>query len=140
MDNKLIIQIKNDFSELGRVVQLFHDFSKQNRLPIKIINAVDLVFDEIINNIISYGYDDQNEHKIDICIFIKDGILNLQIEDNARQFNPLETVETDTKSSIEERKIGGLGLHFLKNMMDEISYKYINKRNCLIMKKKIMEN
>ena len=139
MDNKLIIRIKNDISELGRVVQLFHDFSVQNRLPIKISNAVDLVLDEIVNNIISYGYDDQNEHQIDIFVFIENGMLNLQIEDDARRFNPLGNAETDTSSSMEERKIGGLGLHFIRNMMDEISYKYINKKNCLIMKKQITE-
>lgn len=140
MDNQLIIRIKNEFSELEKVVQRFDFFSKQNRLPIKIKNAVELVLDEIINNIITYGYDDQKKHDIDIKIFIKNEMLNLQIEDDARQFNPLSYTEPDTKNSIEEREIGGLGLHFLKNMMDETIYKYDNKKNILIMRKQIKES
>lgn len=140
MDNQLIIRIKNDLSELEKIVQQFDDFSRQNRLPVKIKNAVDLVIDEIINNVITYGYNDEEEHYIDIRIFIKDEMLNLQIEDDARKFNPLSYTEPDTKNSIEEREIGGLGLHFLNNMMDESIYKYINKKNILIMRKKIKES
>jgi anti-sigma regulatory factor (Ser/Thr protein kinase) len=140
MDNQLIIRIKNDLSELEKIVQQFDIFSTQNRLPVKIKNAVDLVIDEIINNIITYGYDDDEEHYIDVTIFIKDEMLNLEIEDDARKFNPLNETEPDTESSIEKREIGGLGLHFLKNMMDEVVYKYINKKNNLIMRKQIKES
>jgi anti-sigma regulatory factor (Ser/Thr protein kinase) len=140
MDNQLIIRIKNDLSELEKIVQQFDVFSTQNRLPVKIKNAVDLVIDEIINNIITYGYVDDEEHYIDIRIFIKNEILNLQIEDDARKFNPLIETAPDTESLIEKREIGGLGLHFLKNMMDEVIYKYINKKNNLIMRKQIKES
>ena len=140
MDNQLIILIKNNLSELEKVVQLFDVFSKQNGLPIKIKHSADLVIDEVINNIITYGYADENEHDIDIKIFIKDEILNLQIVDDARKFNPLNNNEADTKSSIEERAIGGLGLHFIKKMMDEAIYKYENRKNILIMRKQIKES
>jgi anti-sigma regulatory factor (Ser/Thr protein kinase) len=140
MDNQLIIRIKNDLSELEKIIQQFDVFSAQNRLPVKIKNAVDLVIDEIINNIITYGYDDDEEHYIDVTIFIKDEMLNLEIEDDAGKFNPLNETEPDTESSIEKREIGGLGLHFLKNMMDEVIYKYINKKNNLNMRKQIKES
>jgi anti-sigma regulatory factor (Ser/Thr protein kinase) len=140
MDNQLIIRIKNDLSELERIVHQFDVFGKQNRLPIKIKHSADLVIDEVINNIITYGYDDEKEHDIDIKIFIKDEILNLQIEDDARKFNPLNDNEADTKSSIEEREIGGLGRHFVKEMMDEAIYKYENRKNILIMRKQIKES
>lgn len=140
MDNQLIIRIKNNLSELEKVVQQFDVFSRQNGLPIKIKHAADLVIDEVINNIITYGYADEKEHDIDIKIFIKDEILNLQIEDDARKFNPLNNNEADTKSSIEEREIGGLGLHFIKKMMDEAIYKYENSKNILIMRKQIKES
>ena len=66
--------------------------------------------------------------------------MNLQIVDDARKFNPLNNNEADTKSSIEERAIGGLGLHFIKKMMDEAIYKYENRKNILIMRKQIKES
>ena len=50
-----------------------------------------------------------------------------------------DVLTKETKSTIENRKIGGLGLHFVKNMMDNISYDYVNNKNCLTLKKKIRE-
>lgn len=139
LDKKLSIRIKNDLSELERVVQLFHQFSRKNKLPIKISNSIDLVLDEILNNIISYGYNDQKEHEIDIQLSISDGQLILQIEDDGREFNPLDISEADRESPMEEREIGGLGIHLIRNAMDEVYYIYKNKKNYLIMKKKIEE-
>ncbi len=136
---KISIQIKNDLSELGRVNQLYQQFSRKNNLPIKVSNSVDLVLDEILNNIISYGYNDQIEHEIDIQLSISDGQFILQIEDDGREFNPLEITEADTESSMDDRAIGGLGILLIKNAMDEVHYIYKNKKNCLIMKKKIEE-
>jgi len=139
LENELIICIKNDHSELGRVVQLFQEFCRGKKIPKKIANSIDLVLDEILNNIISYGYDDQNEHEIDIQLSISDGQLILQIEDDGVEFNPTEIAEADTKSSIEDRAIGGLGIHLIRNAMDEVHYSYKSKKNCLTMKKKIEE-
>ncbi len=63
----------------------------------------------------------------------------LIIEDDGREFNQLEIGEADTKSSMEDRAIGGLGIHLIRNAMDEAHYIYKNKKNCLTMKKIIKE-
>jgi anti-sigma regulatory factor (Ser/Thr protein kinase) len=140
MENKLTLRIKNDFSEIEALAQAVNDFIKKLQLPVKIGNSIDLALDEILNNIILYGYEDKNQHFIDILISLEDDYIVLEIRDDGREFNPLDIPEPDTESGMDERPIGGLGLHLIRNMMDEIQYTYENKKNCLIMKKKIKEN
>ncbi len=139
MERNLNITIRNDISELTRVNQLFNDFYASLQLPAKVTNSLDIAIDEILSNIIKYGYDDQRTHEIVIRMSIKDQELTLEIEDDARPFNPLTVAEADTKSSIDERRIGGLGLHLVRSMMDDVSYRYTNERNCLAMRKTIKE-
>jgi anti-sigma regulatory factor (Ser/Thr protein kinase) len=137
--NELSIQIKNDLSELGKVVQFLQEFCMEKKIPNMIANSIDLVLDEILNNIISYGYVDQKEHEIDIQLSIVERQLVLKIEDDGREFNPLEITEVDRTSSMEDREIGGLGIHLIRNAMDEVRHIYKNKKNYLVMKKNIEE-
>lgn len=139
MDDKSVIRIKNQVSEIAKVSHKFNDFSTQHQLPKKISHEFDLALDEILNNIITYGYRDQNEHEIKIEIHYTGTLLILIIEDDGRKFNPLDIPEPDTKSSIEERRVGGLGIHLIRKAMDDITYKYENKKNNLTMIKNIRE-
>jgi anti-sigma regulatory factor (Ser/Thr protein kinase) len=132
---KLYIRINNQISEIAHVSQSFNDFSIQNKLPGKISHALDLALDEVLNNIIKYGFDDKNKHDINIEIDVSKNHIKLKIEDDGQQFNPLEVPEADTKSSIEERPIGGLGIHLVRNLMDDVQYKYENNKNCITMRK-----
>lgn len=139
MEDKLTFRIKNDLSELGKVSRAVDEFNQAHRLPLKTANAVSLALDEIITNIISYGYEDQENHFIGIRISLQDEQVLIEVEDDGREFNPLTIPEADTESSIEERPIGGLGVHLVRNLMDELKYTYQNKKNCLLMKKKLKE-
>jgi len=139
MNDKSFIRINNEISEIDKVSQIFNHISIQNQLPKKINHAFDLVLDEILNNIITYGYDDQNEHEINIEIQLSDTQVTVIIEDDGREFNPLSAPDADTRSSIEGRRIGGLGIHLIKNTMDDIHYKYENNKNCLMIVKNIRE-
>ena len=63
--------------------------------------------------------------------------MNIRIEDNAKEFNPVEVPEPDTHLPLEDREIGGLGIFFAKNLMDDIKYERKNSRNILILKKSL---
>jgi len=139
MKKKFYIKIKNEISEMAKIVPLLHDYCDKNRLSQKTTNSVDLVLDEIINNIISYGYDDEEPHHIEIYLWIENDKLHLIIEDDAKEFNPLELSGVDTESSIDNRKIGGTGLYLVHTMMDELQYTYLNNKNRLTLKKQIEE-
>ena len=137
MDDRLFIQIKNRKSEIARVSQSFKHLATSQNLPVNVVNAIDLALDELLNNIISYGYEDRNEHEISIVLSLSENQIILTVIDDGREFNPLDIPSADTKSSLQERSIGGLGIHLVKNVMDEIDYKYENNKNYLMMKKDI---
>lgn len=83
--------------------------------------AFRLVADEVCTNIIHYGYG-EGGGPITLS-FDRDGrAMTLTVGDNGTPFDPEDAPAPDTTSSWEERKIGGLGLHLVKAMMDEVHY------------------
>ena len=65
-------------------------------------------------------------------------MITMCIEDDAKEFNPLNIPEPDhLDKPLEHRRIGGLGIHFVKKIMDKIEYKRNNNKNILILTKNI---
>lgn len=63
--------------------------------------------------------------------------MTAEVEDDGRPFNPLEAPEPDLAAPVEERKVGGLGIHLIRNMMDHLEYRRLQGTNLLVMKKKV---
>ena len=98
---------------------------------------VNLVFDEILTNIISYAYQDDAPHEIVIGVELTPTTLVVNIEDDGIPFNPFAREEPDTSLSIEERDVGGLGIHLVKNVMDEATYHRRQDANLLVLSKNL---
>ena len=84
---------------------------------------MNIALDELLNNIISYGYNDKDVHEIEIKIELRSERLIIIINDDGIPFNPFIADAPDMKTSVEEKSIGGLGIHIVKNLMDECDYK-----------------
>ncbi|MFT7073267.1 MAG: PAS domain S-box-containing protein [Patiriisocius sp.] len=115
--------IKNDLKEIVAAIEWVEAFSLENKVPFKIIQKINIAFDELLNNIISYGYKDDNLHEIEIEIELRSERLIIIISDDGSPFNPFNDDPPNTMLSVEERMIGGLGIHIVKNLMDEYEYK-----------------
>jgi len=139
MKKQFSIIIKNKLSEIGRVVGFFEKFQEFHNLAKDVVNAVQVALDEMISNIILYAYEGKEEHEIFIKVRMTDAAVILQIRDDGKKFNPFSSTQTkaDIQSSIEERPIGGLGVHLVTSLMDSCEYNYRDKQNCLIMKKNL---
>jgi anti-sigma regulatory factor (Ser/Thr protein kinase) len=94
-----------------------------------------MALDELLSNVISYGYQDSGEHKIRIKFSFESNILTIIIQDDGQPFDPTQIETPDLESSVEDRKIGGLGIHIVRNMMDEFSYERIDNKNVITLKK-----
>jgi sigma-B regulation protein RsbU (phosphoserine phosphatase) len=130
------LTIKNQLTEIDRVNEIFNEVCEQNGVLNTVYRKFNIAFDEIINNIVSYGYNDKKEHEIKITINITEDHLVVSIEDDAIAFNPLNLASPDTDASIEDREIGGLGVHMVKKLMDNVSYKRYIKKNLTTLYKK----
>ncbi len=87
------------------------------------------------NNVISYGFNDEQRHFIDISLELTANSLTVSITDDGVPFNPLAEAAPDTTLSIEDRQIGGLGIHIVINMVDDISYQRTADKNVLTLTK-----
>ena len=95
-----------------------------------------LALEELVTNSIKYGYDDQTEHVIQVEVELGPDGMTMVVEDDGHPFNPLEQMEPDTNLPIEERPIGGLGLHLLRKLSDRMEYVWKNGRNRVTLQKK----
>jgi sigma-B regulation protein RsbU (phosphoserine phosphatase) len=117
------LEIDSALPEINTVIGVFEEFSEKAGIPMPVAMKVNLVFDELLNNIISYAFPEGGEHKVRIHAEKSADRLLIIIEDDGMPFNPFAQSEVDTSQSLEERQIGGLGIHLVKNVMDDFSYK-----------------
>lgn len=117
------------------------DFARGLGLGEKVVFYLTLVLDELITNIQSYGYLDLREHfiHVDLSMCEKTHILTIRITDDARAFNILEAPDPELDLPLEERikPVGGMGIHLVKQKMDDISYSRVDDHNVLVLRKKI---
>jgi serine/threonine-protein kinase RsbW len=137
--NKVSFKLKSKLSELDTLCQNLERFGRSIGLSPKYIFEANLALDELFTNIISYGFEDKNEHVIKITISYQNDDLVFSIEDDGVPFNPTKTKAPDLECTIEECRIGGLGIHLAKNLMDEVCYQRCKNKNILILKKNIKE-
>ncbi len=100
--------------------------------PSEWIQNVNLALDELITNIVSYGFP-KNTAKKDIKLTVtqlENESVKIELIDEGVEFNPFkEAKEPDVEASVEERKIGGLGIFFVKNLIDETYYERRDGKN-----------
>lgn len=137
INEDITLELKNDLSELGRLTQAITDYCESSGLSQQILFALNLSLEEVVANVMSYGYEDDQEHLIVIRISCTDGGLHIEVEDDGIAFNPLEQKPPDIDAPIEERPIGGLGIHLVRHYMDALEYRRDNERNILSMKKSL---
>lgn len=132
--NKKKIIIENNIDELHTINKELEKLKDKWNIGTKQFFNINLVIEEIITNIIMYAFKDHKKHLIDIELFKEEKSIKVKICDEGMPFNPLkkETSDEINKTS-EERKIGGLGIHFAKNLMEKIEYKRENNKNILTL-------
>ena len=137
MSEMLTVTLRNQFSELEGLSQILTQFGERHGMNRYAIFSINLALEEIVTNIISYGFDDQEEHAITVRLAFKDQEFTAEVEDAGRPFNPLNAPEPDLEQPLEARPIGGLGVHLAKSMMDRIDYSCVQGKNVLRMTKRI---
>lgn len=133
------IQLSNNLNELAVVMAALEDFCDGVGVDMGTAQAAELALDEFLSNIISYGYLDSEEHTITVDLAVVERALQIKISDNGMPFNPFEQAEPELESSIEEREIGGLGIHLVRNIMDEYSYARLDECNVVTLSKRLNE-
>jgi ammonium transporter len=116
------ITIKNRMPEIAAVNETFEAFAEEFGIPATIAMKFNVIFDELLNNIVTYAYSDDDEHDIEVRMELAGKRLTVTITDDGVPFNPLSEEAPDIDASLEEREIGGLGIHVVRNLIDDVNY------------------
>jgi sigma-B regulation protein RsbU (phosphoserine phosphatase) len=131
----LTLEVANRYEEIATVNSSFDEFAAKHGLVANVRRSMKLVFDDLLNNVISYAYTDGLEHLIEVRVELSTDRLAIRITDDGHPFNPFGRSSPDTALALEEREIGGLGIHLVENLMDEVSYTRRTDRNVVVLVK-----
>jgi len=126
--------ILNKIRDLARMTELVDRFAAEHQLSADTVFGMNVVLDEMLSNIIKYGYSDDAIHEIRVRLSVDGTMLVFEIEDDGRPFDPCAAPEVDVDAPAEERKVGGLGIHIVRKLMAQMDYARVAGRNRLIMK------
>ena len=130
-------ELRNDLSELETLRQHFNKFGGVIGLSEACITDINICLDELFTNTVSYGFVDDLEHITKFTINADNHELTINIEDEGIPFNPLKKKEPEIPADLLDARIGGLGIHIVKKLMDDISYERIGDKNRVTLKKNI---
>ena len=133
MSDDLHVSLPPRLSELRTLANMVEAFGYTHQIPETKIFVVNLALDELITNAVTYGFENVADPKIDIRLSLDGDALILAIEDNGTPFDPTEDTNPDLTSSLDDRRVGNLGLHFVKTFAARVSYEYSDNMNRLIL-------
>jgi anti-sigma regulatory factor (Ser/Thr protein kinase) len=136
MSESIQTTVSNDHAEIERLSQLVEEFGATNNLHIEEIYTANLCLEEICTNVIDYAWKDGGAHQFDLRLHVDDEYLKITIEDDGTPFDPTKYPEPDLNKPPHERQIGGLGIHLVRQSVDEMRYQWLDGKNLLILRKK----
>lgn len=144
---RITINLRNDLKELARLRDLVDEFGRGHGWPDRLLGDVQLALEESATNVINYAFRSGNavpalagEREFTIRLGSTADELTVELEDEGQPFDPLTLPPPDFESPLEEMRIGGWGIHLVRQVMDDVVYRRQDGKNLLILKKRLAGN
>ena len=137
-ESRITLNLTSDVEGLARVTEALEVFCRDHGVPDEWAMELNIVLDETLTNTMFHGADGNDgpdRLRIKVDVEIADGALIVRQEDNGRAFDPLQAPEVDTTAPLEDRAVGGLGIHLIRKLMDGLAYARTDGLNVLTMKR-----
>lgn len=134
--DRLKFKVANRLSEIAPLADRVSAFCAERGVSESVAFRINLALEELLTNTIKYGYADQDAHEIVIELQQFDDRVTVEIVDDGKPFDLTQVPTPDLDAPIEQRVIGGLGLHFVRTMMDEVRYCRDGSRNRVTLVKR----
>jgi len=131
------IRIPNRRDKMSEVGAMIESFVRAQGGSHETVHDLAVALDEVLNNIIAYGYEPGESGDILVRAATRKGRIIVEVEDNGRPFDPLTAPAPDLAAPLRERKIGGLGILFVKELMDDVAYARVAGTNRLRLSKRL---
>jgi serine/threonine-protein kinase RsbW len=123
--------IANDFAELKGLMEGATGFLESQGVDARAVYRINLALEEMVTNIIKYGYDAPGRRNIEVTLDVGAQEVAAVIIDDGHEFNPVLQERKPPADKLEDRDLGGLGIHLVKKLLDRIDYRREEERNIL---------
>ncbi|ODS63246.1 MULTISPECIES: ATP-binding protein [unclassified Arenimonas] len=127
----ILLSVPQEEGQLGDLVAAIDGVLAREGVPGPVAHDVQLVAEEVVCNALEHGRVEGRGHEISVGIGIEDGLITLEFRDDCIAYNPLERPDPDLDADIAERPIGGLGVHLIRELAEEVSYRREEPHNIL---------
>lgn len=127
------LSIKTDLNELVRVSAWVAELAVRLALPQSTAFALDLCFEEAVSNVIRHGYGGEKTAPIDLSVAKQSDALHVTIKDRGAAFDPSAAAAPEVPASLEEAKIGGLGIDLIRKFTKSMHYARQDNANLLTL-------
>jgi len=138
---RFAMTLVNDLAEHRRLAAAFSTFLEPWGVSEPALAPFEIAFDELLTNICRYAWTDAGQHAILVTAVVdgqKDNAtVTVTIEDDGQPFDPLAISAPSLDDDLESRAMGGLGIHLVRELMDELHYARVDSRNRLTLKKRL---
>ena len=131
--NFLEIVLPNRASEIPRAHEALDQFARRHALPPERFTRLHVALEEHLTNIVSYGYEPHQAGTIRIRFVLNSSTVTVEIEDDARPFDPVQAREVDVSVPLEDKPIGGLGVLLIRKSVDALNYQRVGDKNILTL-------
>jgi anti-anti-sigma factor len=137
MSERLELRLRNDLAELERIGRQLDEFGRAAGFPAADRSAIGLAVDELFTNIVSYAFPPGESHFVTLRAGLRGDLLTVELEDDGRPFDPTTAPAPSLNGTLEDRPVGGLGIHFARRLVDSMSYRRQDGRNLLRLTKRL---
>ena len=131
------LTLPNDIEEVPKLAAFVDEVCEVLGFDMQTTMSLNLAMEEAVVNVMNYAYPAGTHGDVNIEAEANDERLKFTIIDRGAPFDPTTKVNVDTTLSVEDRPIGGLGIHLMRQLMDSINYERINGKNVLTLRKKL---
>ncbi|MBR2776008.1 MAG: SpoIIE family protein phosphatase [Prevotella sp.] len=116
------IIMKNEMTEVSRMRGFFLSVCREHGIDEDTYKTLNLAIEEWVANVIGYAYPKGIRGHVELTAKVAEGVLTLVVKDHGVPFDPTQTAEVDVEAGLNERQIGGLGIHLVRTIMDTMHY------------------
>lgn len=132
-----ILKIKSDTENLILIREFVLAHAVKNGFSDEATNDIMLAADEAATNIMKHSYKSNSSGIIEVRIDVVGDEFEIILKDKGRSFNPNDIPSPNMEKYFSEKRVGGLGLHLMRTLMDSVEYSAAESGNKLILKKKL---
>jgi serine/threonine-protein kinase RsbW len=126
------LQLGSDLAEVARLNGWLAEIVAAGDIPKPVAEAAKLSLNELVANVILYGYPDGRAGRIEVSVTPQAGALHVTLEDDGIAFDPLAAPEAAPLDGLEDDRIGGFGIKLFRESSHSASYERSEGRNRLI--------